>query len=122
MEERDLGIIFRNYLKPSSQCSSAASKGTSVMGLMKKNFKNLDSDRFLILYKAYIRPHLGYCVSLLEKDIQLLEKVQRKSTKIVQGLKTLSYNQRLEKLGLTTLEKRRERGYLIEAYKLLTGK
>jgi len=58
----------------------------------------------------------------LKKDIQLLERVQRKSTKLVQGFKKLSYKQRLEKLGLTTLEKRRERGDLIETYKLLTGK
>jgi ribonucleases P/MRP protein subunit RPP40 len=126
MEERDLGIIVRNDLKPSSQCSAAASRGMSVMGLVKRNFKNLDVDSFLILYKAYIRPHLEYCVQVwspyLKKDIQLLEKVQRKSTKLVQGFEKLGYKQRLEKLGLTTLEKRRERGDLIEAYKLLTGK
>jgi hypothetical protein len=48
MEERDLGIIVRNDLKPSSQCSAAASKGTSVLGLVKRNFKNLDADSFLI--------------------------------------------------------------------------
>jgi ribonuclease P/MRP protein subunit RPP40 len=126
VEEKDLGIIVRNDLKPSSQCSAAASKGMSVMGLVKRNFKNLDTESFLLLYKTYIRPQLEYCVQVwsphLQKDIQLLEKVQRKSTKLVRGFTKLSYQQRLERLGLTTLEKRRERGDLIEAYKLLTGK
>ena len=92
VEERDLGIIVRNDLKPSAQCSAAASKGMSVMGLVKRNFKDLDAESFLILYKTDIRPHLEYCVQVwsphLKKDVQLLERVQRKSTKIVRGLKT----------------------------------
>jgi len=41
---------------------------------------------------------------------------------MVAGLKNLSYVQRLERLNLTTLEKRRKRGDLIEMYKLLTEK
>jgi ribonucleases P/MRP protein subunit RPP40 len=98
MEERDLGIIVINDLKPSSQCSAAASKGTSVMGLVKRNLKNLDVDNFLILYKAYTRPYLEYCVQVwspyLKKDQQLLEKVLRKSTKQVQSFKKLSYKHR----------------------------
>ena len=87
VEERDLGIVVRNDLKLSSQCSAAASRGMSVMGLVKRNFKDLDAESFLLLYKTYIRPYLEYCVQVwsphLKKDIQLLEKVQRKSTKLV---------------------------------------
>lgn len=126
VEERDLGIIVTNDLKTSTQCSTAASRGMSMMGLVKRNFKNLDAECFLLLYKTYIRPRLEYCVQVwsphLKKDIQLLERVQRRSTKLVRGFSKLSYQQRLVKLGLTTLEKRRERGDLIEAYKILTGK
>ena len=49
MEERDLGIVVRNDLKPSSQCSAtaeaaAASKGMSVVGLVNRNFKKFDVD------------------------------------------------------------------------------
>jgi ribonucleases P/MRP protein subunit RPP40 len=126
VEERDLGIIVRNDLKSSAQCSAAASRGMSVIGLVKRNFRDLDAESFLILYKTYIRPHLEYCVQVwsphLKKDVQLLERVQRKSTKLLRGLNKLSYQQRLQRLGLTMLEERRERGDLIEVYKISTGK
>ena len=58
----------------------------------------------------------------LKKDIECLEKVQRRATKLVKGFRKLSYEQRLHKLGLTTLADRRLRGDLIEAYKIITGK
>ena len=109
-----------------AQCSAAASRGMSVMGLVKRNYRDLDAESFLLLYKTYIRPNLEYCVQVwsphLKKDVQLLERVQRKSTKLERGLNKLSYQERLQRLGLTTLEERRERGDLITVYKILTGK
>jgi len=88
--------------------------------------RTIDKDSFLILYKTYIRPHLEYCVqswspSLL-KDIACLEQIQRRATKLVDSLSKVSYSERLNTLGLTTLETRRLRGDLIETYKLLTHK
>jgi len=58
----------------------------------------------------------------MQKDIQILEKIQRSATKIVHRLKHLCYKDRLDKLGLTTLFVRRKRGDLIETYKILTEK
>ena len=52
-------------------------------------------------------------------NIDCLEKVQQRATKPVKGLKNCSYEDRLVKLGLTTLEERRRRG---DAYKIITGK
>src|SRR6218665_693724 len=54
--------------------------------------------------------------------MEKLEKVQRRATKMIQGYKDLSYEERLIRCVLTTLEKRRSRGDLIEAYKIITGK
>ena len=57
----------------------------------------------------------------LQKDIDLLEKVQRRATWTMANNKSLSYYDRLKKFGLTTLETRRLRGDLIEVYKLFNG-
>jgi len=125
-EERDLGVIIVNNLKPSQQCSKAASKAMSVLGMINRHFRRLDRQDFLILYKTYVRPHLEYCIQAwspyLVRDIQVLEKVQRRATKLVGGIKNRTYEERLLHLGLTTLQQRRERGDMIEVYKMLTGK
>src|SRR6218665_904780 len=54
--------------------------------------------------------------------MEKLEKVQRRATKMIQGFKYLSFEERLIRCGLTTLEKRKSRGDLIEADKFITGK
>ena len=69
---------------------------------------------------------MEYCVQAwsphLRKDIDLMEKVQRRATKMVRGLKQHSYQRRLKVLGLQTLEQRRIRGDMIEVFKILTGR
>jgi len=61
-------------------------------------------------------------VSLAQENINCLEQVQRRATKLVVGLKRLEYTDRLNKMGLTTLEKRQIRGDLIKTFKIVTGK
>ena len=59
-EERDLGIIIRAGLKPSSQCNKAATATRRIIGMVRRNFKYLDIEDFNLIYKTYIHPCLLY--------------------------------------------------------------
>ena len=53
----------------------------------------------------------------LEKDKKLIESVLRRAAKVVEGLKNLSYEERLKRVGLPSMGYRRLRGDMIETYK-----
>ena len=123
--ERDLGVIVQSNLKVDMQCNKAACEANRRLGMIKRNFRFKSRSVVLPLYKSIVRPHLDYCVQAwrphYRKDIDKLEKVQRRATKMVEGLEGYSYSDRLRILGLTTLETRFLRADLIEVFKILKG-
>ena len=100
-------------------------KGNQVLGMIRRNITYKDKSLIVPLYKAIVRPHLEYCIQAwspyLRKDIDMLEKIQRRATKLIPGLRDLRYEERLKECGLTTLETRRLRGDQIEVFKILNG-
>ena len=91
---------------------------------MKKTFKYWSDDLVRIIYSTFIRAHLEFASSVWnpnrKTDIDTLERVQRRATKTIE-FRHLSYENRLKKLGLTTLEHRRHRVDLIQCYKIIHG-
>jgi len=124
--ERDLGVLVTDNLSVSTQCAEAAKKAMKVRSMVRRHFKDMDKECFTILYKSFVRPRLEYAIQAwspyLRRDIDCLGKIQCRATKLVKGMKNLSYEQRLCNLGLPTLAARRLRGDFIETYKIVTGK
>ena len=124
-EEKDLGVIISEDLKPSKHCAEVVKKANMVLGMIKRHFITRDRDVIIPLYKSLVRPHLEYCIQAwypsLIKDMELLEKIQHRATKLVSDIAHLSYHERLKQLDLTTHELRRHRGDMIETYKILNG-
>ena len=119
--EKDLGIQVCDSLQPSKQSSKAAKRAMSALALLQKTFRYLDEEGFPVLYNTYVRPHMEYCVQAWApyyKDIQILEKVQRRATRLIRAL---PYRERLKKLGMLSLSQRRLRGDLIETFKIMKG-
>jgi len=124
-QEKDLGILISNDLKVSQQCQAATSKATRILGIINHTIVFRHPDILLRLYKSLARPHLEYCTAAWSphycKDKELIEKVQRRFTRMIPDLKDLAYEQRLAKTKSWTLEDRRIRADLVEVYKIIHG-
>ena len=114
-------------MKVSEQCRIAASKGSQALGMIRRNITYKGKSLIVHLYEAIVRPQLEYCIqawsAYLRNDIDMLEKIQKRATKLIPGLKYLRYDERLKECRLTTLETRRLSGGggQIEVFKILNG-
>jgi len=104
-------VLVDKKLNTTQQCALAAQKVIHILGCTKISVVSRLREVILTLYSAVVLPYLESCIQLwspqYRKDVELLEQVQRKATKMVQELDHVSYEDRLRELGLFSLEKRR---------------
>ena len=121
--EKDLGVTFDNDLSFEKHLFNQVKKANSMVGLIKRSFFHLTPDLFRELYVTFVRPHLEYAQVIwspkLRKHSELLEGVQRRATRIVEACKHQPYSNRLQQIGIPTLEYRRSVGDMVEVFKHL---
>ena len=123
--EKDLGVQVDHLLKFREQAATAVGKANRTLGLIKHSFAHIDSKTLPLLYKTMVRPHLEYCNQIWGPfnvaDMKLVERVQRRATRLVPELRQLPYEERLKKLHLPTLQYRRRRGDMVMMYNIMHG-
>ena len=119
-------LVIDRSGKFSEQCILAARKANTALGMIKRNISFKTKDVIVRLYKALVRPRREFCVQAwcpyLRKDIAMIERVKRRGTKLIEGLRYMSYSKHLSHTGLISMEKCRVRGDLIQVFKMLRSK
>ena len=123
---KDLGVTIDSTLKFTTHINSIVAKAYARANLIHRCFISRNIATLTRAFKVYVRPILEYASPVWSPvyitAIKQIESVQRRFTKRLPGLANLSYNDRLSKLHLESLEARRLRYDLILTYKILFGR
>ena len=105
--EKDLGVLIDEELNFEDHIMDKVNKANAIVGLIRRSFSFLDEKLFKKLFTTFVRPHLEYCAAVwspyLMKHIKIIENVQDRATKMIDGFNDLDYTERLKRLELPTL-------------------
>ena len=123
---KDLGVCIDGELTFKEHIYDKINKAYQMLGIINRNFKDLNGNCFILLYKCLVRSQMEYANVVWnpykKSFIEDIERVQKRATKMVKSLRKLSYKERLIRLKLPTLKFRRMRGDMIDVFKILTGR
>jgi len=124
-KEQDLQVLVDQKLNTTQQCGLAVQKANRILGCIETSVASRSREVILPLYSALVRHHLEYYIQVWSpqhrKDMELLQRAQRRATKMIRGLEHISCEGRLKELVLFILEKRRLCGDLIAAFQHVKG-
>ena len=124
-EEKDLGVWINDRLSVSAHCAKASKTANNILGTIKRTYEDKSKTNIINLYKTLVRPHLEYAIQAwrpyLLKDIEVLEKVQKRALNMIPELNNMDYLGKLKAAKLTSLETRRQRADLLEVFKIMKG-
>ena len=122
----DLGIQVSYDLSWTKHIGIMVNKARQSLSWALSVFYDRSVSTMMLLYKNYVRSRLEYCCPLWHNrkigDIQIIESVQRTFTHRIIGMERLNYWQRLEKLNLSSLQRRRERFIIFYMWKIINDK
>lgn len=122
---KDLGVHLSSDLNFSNHCNQVVSRAKRIGYMLRRCFVSRDVPTLIKAFVIYVRPILEYASPVWSphflKDIKHIESVQRSFTKYLPGCYNLSYKQRLNHLGLESLELRRLHADLCLTYSILRG-
>ena len=115
--KKDQGVLVDSRMTMTQNCALVAKKGNGILGCIRRGVVRRLREVLLPLYSALVRLHLEYCVQFwapqFKKDKELLERVVRRATKMIKGVKHLPYEVRL----IVSSVWRRLRSDLISVFK-----
>ena len=105
------------------QIAEKVKMANKILGTINRIYDDKSKDNIVNLYKSLVHPHLEYAIQAWrpykQKHIDALEKVQRRATRMIEGMSSMNYGERLKKTNLLSLEMRRLRADLIEVFKIM---
>ena len=122
---KDLGITIQNDCDTTQHVQNISKKAHVILTQIKRSVCYRDTMVLPKIYKTFVRPTLEYAAQVWNPskigDVKTLEKVQQRAMRLVNFNEKKSYDEKLEAVGLPTLEARRKRGDLLETFKIING-
>ena len=123
--EKDLGVHTDSELKFRQHAATVVAKAIQILSVIRRSFAVLDDFTLPLLFKSLVRPHLEYGNLVWgpfnRADQKLVERVQRRATRMISSIRHLPYEERLRRLQLPSLYYRRRRGDMIHMFQMFSG-